>query len=147
MFANIVWPSKPANAPPFYVFLIQRINVNCIFSNLLANVPSQPLSWQTYPSSHLGGLGNLASFGESHLAQMAATSAQWPNRSSIGRWPQSGKWTTKWGSLTTKVQNRLFQSLGSLLAYQHICLYGIVCMCGMVWYGIHKRLKVGFYHI
>ena len=42
MFANIVWPPKLANIapciPPCYVFLIQIIDWNFIFSHSLAKV-------------------------------------------------------------------------------------------------------------
>ena len=42
MFVNFVWPSKLASTPPWYVFLIQTIEGNCIcFYSLakLANIP------------------------------------------------------------------------------------------------------------
>ena len=42
MFANLVWPSKLANIPPCYVFLIQIINGNCIFSHSLAKLANTP---------------------------------------------------------------------------------------------------------
>ena len=38
MLAKIVWPPKLANIPPWFVFLIQIINGNCIFSHLLAKL-------------------------------------------------------------------------------------------------------------
>ena len=38
MFANIVWPPKLANMSPCYVFLIQGMNDNCIFSHPLGKL-------------------------------------------------------------------------------------------------------------
>ena len=38
MFANIVCPPKLANILPFYLFLIQVIDGNCMFSHSLAKL-------------------------------------------------------------------------------------------------------------
>ena len=38
MFVNLVWPPNLANIPPCYVFLIQIIEGNCIFSHSLAKL-------------------------------------------------------------------------------------------------------------
>ena len=38
MFVNLVWAPKLANMPPCYVFLIQMIDGNCIFSHSLAKL-------------------------------------------------------------------------------------------------------------
>ena len=38
MFFNFVWPQKLANIPACYVFLIQVIEGNCIFSHSLARL-------------------------------------------------------------------------------------------------------------
>ena len=58
MFVNFVCPPKLANIPPCYVFLIQIIEGNCIFSNSLAKlanmVQDQKVDKHTPPSR--GGL-------------------------------------------------------------------------------------------
>ena len=38
MFVNFVWSPNLANIPPCYVFLIEIIVGNCIYSHLLAKV-------------------------------------------------------------------------------------------------------------
>ena len=38
MFVNLVWSPNLANIPPCYVFLIQIIDGNCIFSHSLAKL-------------------------------------------------------------------------------------------------------------
>ena len=42
MFVNFVWPSKLANIAPCYVFWIQIIEGNFIFSNSLAKLANIP---------------------------------------------------------------------------------------------------------
>ena len=54
MFANIVWPPKLANIPPYYVFLIQIIDGNCIFGHSLASIPQDKKLANIPPSKVVG---------------------------------------------------------------------------------------------
>ena len=58
MFANIVWTPKLANIPHSYVFLIQMIDGNCMFSNSLAKLANMVRDKKVgKPTpSNLGGL-------------------------------------------------------------------------------------------
>ena len=53
MFVNLVWPPKLAKVPPRYVFLLQIIDGNCIFSHALAKlanmVQDKKIDKHTFP--------------------------------------------------------------------------------------------------
>ena len=56
MFASIVWPRKLANISPSYVFLMQIIDGNCIFSNSLAELRFKTKQLANIPPPSRGGL-------------------------------------------------------------------------------------------
>ena len=57
-FVSFGCPPKLTNLPPCYVFLIQIMNGNCIFSSLLANIPPRPKTDKRTPLKS-GGLMSL----------------------------------------------------------------------------------------
>ena len=59
----------------FMCVLIQFIDGNLIFSNLLANVPPQAQSWQTYPPPQIWGASTLA--GNIELDEFILLMAGW----------------------------------------------------------------------
>ena len=59
MFVNLLWPPSLANIPPRYVFLIQIIVGNCIFSYSLAKLANMDQDKQVdkhTPPPSRGGL-------------------------------------------------------------------------------------------
>ena len=64
MFVNFVWPPKLENIPPCYVFLIQVISGNCIFSHSLAKLPTivQDRKVDKHTPPAVGGLYSLYSY-------------------------------------------------------------------------------------